>query len=154
MTALLAHSYSCPPCPGRTSPCTPFLATSWDLVLFLCAGGLTFIFTVLSSSKTIRTTTRCLESNSRIVSYQWRFVVMVHVFVGQQVMSPRASCSTIIARVSEPFRPLSALCSPCRRRRMHPPGVKIVGTSAPSTLTAALAPRPLSPCASWPTPDP
>src|SRR5258706_1865339 len=47
MTALLAHSYSCPPCPGRTSPCTPFLATSWDLVLFLCAGGLTFIFTVL-----------------------------------------------------------------------------------------------------------
>ncbi len=35
-----------------------------------------------SSSMTIRTTTRCLESNSRIVSYQWRFVVMVHVFVG------------------------------------------------------------------------
>ena len=50
-------------------------------------------------------------------------------------------------------RPLPAFCSPRRRRRMYPPEAQIVATSAPSTLTATLAPRPLSPCASWMTPD-
>ena len=57
-------------------------------------------------------------------------------------MSP---LSTIITPVSEPSRPLSALRSYRRRRRIHPPEGQIVATSAPSTLT--LAPHPLSPCA-------
>ncbi len=78
ITASLAHSYSRPTMIMSTlSPPPTFPATFWDLVPFLCAGGLALIFTTLlvllveddsSDSKVLG------EQRSHLASYQRRFV--------------------------------------------------------------------------------